>query len=99
MAYDYDMTALIRNSTRYIRKKVTADSFREAFHVMLSEDKALYSSVMDIYCRKKNGDFQYMGLYDGKSAVAEGGEYRIHLLKTADGNTYTLGDDGFVSRE
>ncbi len=97
MAFDYDMTALIRNSTRYVRKKVTASSFREAFYVMLSEERSLISSVMEIYCRKKNGDYQYMGLYDGQSAVAEGGEYRTHILRTADGNVYTLGDEGFVS--
>jgi hypothetical protein len=31
--------------------------------------------------------------------AAEDGEYRTHILRTADGNVYTLGDEGFVSGE
>ena len=94
--FDYDMLALIRNSTKYIRKKVASDSFR-AFYSMLMDEKTLLSSVMDIYCREKSGDFQLMGVYDELSVMNQNGEYKSHILKTMDGNTYTLSDDGFVS--
>ena len=40
--FDYDMLALIKNSTKYIRKKVASDSFRGAFYSMLM-DKKLFS--------------------------------------------------------
>ena len=95
--FDYDMLALIKNSTRYVKKKVASDSFRGAFYSMLMDEKTLLSSVMDIYCRKKSGDFQLMGVYDGLSVMNQNGEYRSHILKTMDGNTYMLSEDGFVS--
>ena len=95
--FDYDMLALIRKSTKYIRKKVASDSFRGAFYSMLMDEKTLLSSVMDIYCREKSGDFQLMGVYDELSVMNRNGEYRSHILKTMDGKTYMLSDDGFVS--
>lgn len=95
--FDYDMVALIRSNSRYIHKKITSESFRGAFYEMLKDDKTLLSSVMDIYGRKKSGDFQFMGVYDGLSTTNQNGEYKSHVLRTADGNEYMLSEDGFVS--
>jgi len=95
--FDYDMFALIRNNSKYIHKKITSESFRGAFYEMMKDDKSLLGAVMDIYCRKKSGDFQFMGVYDGLSTTNQNGEYRSHILRTADGNEYMLSDDGFVS--
>ena len=95
--FDYEMIALVRSNHIYIQKKITSESFRGAFYELLKDDKSYLPLVMDIYCRKSNGDYKLMGHYDGMSAVAENGEYRSHILKTTDGNTYMLSDDGFVS--
>ena len=95
--FDYDMVALIRNNSKYIHKKITSESFRGAFYEMLKDDKSLLSAVMDIYCRKKSGDFQFMGVYDGLSTTNQNGEYKSHILKTTDGNEYMLSDEGFVT--
>ena len=95
--FDYDMVALMRSNSRYIRKKITSESFRGAFYEMLKDDKSLLGAVMDIYCRKRSGDFQFMGVYDGLSTTSQNGEYKSHVLRTADGNEYMLSDDGFVA--
>ena len=95
--FDYEMIALVRGSHTYIAKKSTSESFRGAFYELLKEDKSYLPLVMDIYCRKSNGDYKLMGHYDGMSAVAENGEYRSHVLKTTDGNTYMLSAGGFIS--
>jgi len=95
--FDYDMVALIRNNSKYIHKKITSESFRGAFYELMKDDKSLLGAVMDIYCRKKSGDFQFMGVYDGLSTMNQNGEYKSHILKTADGNEYMLSDDGFVA--
>lgn len=95
--FDYDMVALIRNNSKYIHKKIISETFRGAFYEMLKDDKSLLGAVMDIYCKKKSGDFQFMGVYDGLSTTNQNGEYKSHILKTADGNEYMLSDEGFVA--
>lgn len=95
--FDYDMVALVRSNSRYIRKKITSESFRGAFYEILKDDKSLLSAVMDIYCKKKSGDFQFMGVYDGLSTTNQNGEYKSHVLRTVDGNEYMFSDDGFVA--
>lgn len=94
--FDYEIIALKRGNSRYIKKKITSESFRGAFYEMLKDDKDLVNSIIDIYCKKKNGDLQFMGVYDGLSVMNQNGEYKALMLKTADGHEYTFSENGFV---
>lgn len=68
----------------------------EAFEKTLAANPGLLDDVATIYCRKpKSGDLQLMGTYDGSSWMQKDGIAYGHMLKLANGTTYTLLDEGF----
>lgn len=96
--YEYNLVVLNLKEKKFIEMSLRADSFRKAFASFLKVYENLIHVPMRIYCmRPKSEDLKYMGYYSGDSGIGTGGEIFTHILNTAEGRSYRLSEEGFIT--
>ena len=92
--YSYSFLCILKNPKVYIEDTIVSPSFVLALHLLI-EKRKINDKVFLIFCKKKNGDLQLMGSYDGLSMLQKNGERITGLLKTIEEKEYSLFRDGF----
>ena len=94
MCYSYNIICILKSPRTYIERTIPSPSFTSALFILVKE-AGIDSSVFLVYCRRKDGNLQLMGTYDGLSVICFRGMRFTHILKTAGNGDYAYFPDGF----